>query len=410
MAKKSIKNTTFDTSDSKAAFLQAMDLFDDDPTIQKMDIEEEFVPTSSVVWDNVLRLKGIPRGGRVIQIHGKEHGGKSTLCYSIVKSYQSFTDKPVVIFDFESTATPEYLRKVGVNLERGALGLFKPNSVEECIKKTIAFMKAGVKVFVFDSVPRMKSQVDEKDVMSGAAFKATYGSHAKALNAFFDILLPYAQQNDCVLIMVNQIRARIEATNEAMMAAKYPSITNLNYVLPGGYAMKFVPSLTVEVNVQKAFRAGGGEDDFDIEPGDNKGDYVATKVKVRVLKNKVTMGGYREFHLWLRPGYGLDDRISVRELARKYKLIFNKGRKWIVGSEDDPIATYDSKDEAVRDLVIDQNPAVLAKLRQMVVDAINNDSNIAVTSFTQTELANVDASFSNDQTSTVSFDDDEEFS
>ena len=216
MAKKSLKNAQFST-DTRTAFLQALELIGDDPTVTKLDVEEEFVPTGSIVWDHVLQLKGIPRGGRIIQIHGKEHGGKSTLTYNICRGYQKATGQPVCIFDFEGTATGEYLKANGVQTDRDSLVLFKENSVENCIKKTITFMKAGVKLFIFDSIPRMKSMIDEKEILSGQAFKATYGGHAKSMNLFFDTLLPYAQQYDCVFIMVNQIRARIEQSMEAQI-------------------------------------------------------------------------------------------------------------------------------------------------------------------------------------------------
>ena len=407
MAKKSLKNAQFST-DNKVAFLQALDLFGDDSTVSKLDVEEEFTPTGSIVWDQVLRLKGIPRGGRIIQIHGKEHGGKSTLTYNICKGYQKATGQPVCIFDFEGTATGEYLRLNGVNTERDALVLFRENSVENCIKKTITLMKAGVKLFIFDSIPRMKSQIDEKEILSGQAFKASYGTHAKSMNMFFDVLLPYAQQYDCVFIMVNQIRARIEQSMEAQLAVKYATITNPNYQLPGGWAVKFYPSLTIEVSVGKALRAGGGETDWDIEPGDNKGGYVATRIKVRVMKNKVTMGGYREHILYLRPGLGLDDNISVRELAHKYKLIQNKGRKYIVGLEANPIVTYESKDEAIQDLVIDQNPTVLAKLRQLVISAIESDNDAFKAEISADERDIVEAT-DHVVTTQVKFEDEDDF-
>ena len=241
------------------------------------------------------------------------------------------------------------------------------------IKQTVTFMKAGVKLFIYDSIPRMKSMIDEKEIMNGAAFKQTVGLHARTMQNFFDVLLPWAIKYDCLFLMVNQIRARIEMTNEAMMAAKYPSITNLNYTLPGGKAAQFASSLSIEVNAMKAFRAGGHDDPFVLEPGDNKGDYVATKIKIRIIKNKATTGGYREFHLWLRPGLGLDDWISVRELARSYGLIFNKGKAWIVGTEEDPIATYGSKQEAIDSLVVEPDLEVLSRLKKIVAEAIEED-------------------------------------
>ena len=414
MAARRLK-VTESSSDPQSAFLRALDALGDDPTLVRLDVDEEFVPTGSIIWDHVLQLRGIPNGGRVIQIHGKEHGGKSTLCYSICKSYQIATGQPACIFDFEGTATGEYLRKNKVDTARDKLVLFKNCSIEAAVQKSLLMMQAGVKLFVYDSVPRMKSMVDEKEIMNGGAFKSKIGSHARVMGDFFDLILPYAQRYNCTIIMVNQIRSRIDGSREGQQAAKYSTITNLNYVLPGGFVMRFVPSLTIEVNVGKAIRAGGGDEKvngpWDIEPGENKGDvYVATKIKIRVLKNKVTMGGYRGHHLYLRPGIGIDDNISIRELAHHYKLInYDKSlRKWVVGTSENPIIMYDTKDEAVRDLVIDQNPAVLARLRVLVVQAIEADQDGFITEPSVDELSAVDSEFGEPvRTTTVEFDDEE---
>ena len=124
------------------------------------------------------------------------------------------------------------------------------------------------------------------------------------------------------------------------------------------------------------------------------------------MKNKVTMGGYREHTLYLRPGHGLDDNISIRELAHKYKLIQNKGRKYIVGLESNPIATYDNKEEAIRDLVIEQNPTVLAKLKQLVIAAIENDNEAFRTEITAEERNMVEGDSPN--VTTLKFDDEDD--
>ena len=173
--------------------------------------------------------------------------------------------------------------------------------------------------------------------------------------------------------------------------------------------MRFIPSLTIEVNVAKALRAGGGESDWDIEPGENKGNnYVATRINVRVLKNKVTMGGYRAGVLYLRSGLGLDDNISIRELAHHYKLISYVGRKYVIGLESDPIIIYDSKDAAIRDLVIEQNPIVLSKLRELVVAAVENDQHGFSIQPSEEDLASSDEDFYQKISAKVAFDDEDQ--
>jgi hypothetical protein len=210
--------------------------------------------------------------------------------------------------------------------------------------------------------------------MTGDAFKASVGTHARAMARFYDIILPYAAQYDACLVMINQHQARIDSSMEAQLAAKYPSMTNHNYVLPGGLATRYVPSVSVEVNIAKAYRAGGADDDFLFEGTDDaKGAFIVNKVKVRVLKNKATSGGFKEAVIWIRPGKGVDDWISVRELARHYELIAPMGRKWRVGTEDNPIVIYENKDQALRELIKEPDYKVLNKLRELLVQRIRED-------------------------------------
>ena len=367
-----IKQKDFTGVDVKSRFLEALNqLPTEDYQVLKVGVQEQFVSSGSIVIDEVLRLKGIPHRGRVVSIHGREHGGKSTISYCMLASHQKHTGEPAVIFDFEGTCSLDYLELNGVDVSSDMLTVRRPESIERCVKESLMFMKAGVRFFIFDSIPRMKNAFDEKEIMSGEAFKASVGRHAKDLSMFFDAILPYAAKYDACLVMINQIRARIEASMEAQSAVKYPSITNLPYILPGGNSVRYVPSVTLEVNVAKAFRAGGADDDFLFEGSEEvKGDFLVTKIKVRVLKNKATMGGYRESTLWVRPGHGVDDWISVRELARHYDLISNKG---VVGDPDNPIITYQSKAQAVRCLVDEPDLNVLEKLKALVIQKIRED-------------------------------------
>lgn len=379
-----LKSKEFTGVDVKSRFLEALNqLPSENHQVLRKDIVEQFVPSGSIVIDEVLRLKGIPHRGRVITLHGKEHGGKSSISYCFLASHQKHTGEPGVIFDFEGTCSFDYLEALGVDISEDMLSVRRPASIERCVQEALMLMKAGVRFFIFDSIPRMKNVYDEKEIMSGDAFKASVGKHARDMQSFFDAILPYAAKYDACLVMVNQIRARIESSMEAQLAQKYASITNLNYVLPGGNSVRFVPSVTLEVNVAKAFRAGGGDDDFLFEGTDEaKGDFLVTKIKIRVLKNKATMGGYRESALWIRPGKGVDDWISVRELARHYDLITNKGRSWIVGDPDKPLATYDNKDRALRCLVKEPDYALLSKLRDLVIKRLREDKDGFATTLT----------------------------
>ncbi len=381
--------------------LKARGELDDDYKVLKSDDEEVLIPYDMLVYDHVLRLRGIGMRGRVSQVHGAFGASKSTSIYKMIANFQRFTGEPAAIYDFERTGTISYLKSMGVDTSEGMLFFKQPDSVEDSQQDAIRLMLAGVRMFVFDSIPRMKSKVAVKDILSGAAFKADFATHARVMAKFYDNMLPHLAEFNGHFMMVNQIRDRIEEGNDAKNAQKYPTFTNLPYTLPGGLACRHTPAVMIENKVAKSVKPGpidlyssGTKDDFIIEPAtsDTKDLEVATRVRVRALKNKVGGGGYRQGFIWIRPTGigkvpGQDENLSIRELARAYGLIdYHASKKWFVGTSlEDAIATYKTKEEAIQDLVIDENPEVLNKLSVLVANVIDADQS---TRFADTSVDN----------------------
>jgi RecA/RadA recombinase len=358
---------------------------DEKPDYQVLtsDWVDELVPYGLIVFDSVLGLGGISRHGRVTQVHGNEGVGKSTFTYVVAKNYQQFTGEPLGIFDFEGTCTPSYLTQMGVDM--AMVRLIQPNSTEKAIQDTVQLLQEGCRYFIYDSIPSMKSMIDKKDIDSGKAFRANYGRHAQTMTRFFDLLSPYMKQYDGHMLMINQTRARIDDSMEAKYANDY-SFTNLTYTLPGGRICRFMPSVMIELRMAKDVKplepgdASPGrpdKDPFVVPPAtpQTEGKSLWNRVRARTLKNKVTGAGYREGFIWVEPGKGINDNMSVRELAREYGYITNSGAKYYVGkSKEEAIAGYPSKEAAIEDLVVKENPDVLAKLKELVAEAIRNDS------------------------------------
>jgi len=66
--------------------------------------------------------------------------------------------------------------------------------------------------------------------------------------------------------------------------------------------------------------------------------------------------------------------MSIRELACVYNLVAYQNPTWYVGTSlNDAIITYHNKRELVEDLVVRQNPEILAKLKGLVADALAKD-------------------------------------
>lgn len=356
-------------------FLKAKKAKSDDWRVQKVNQEDELVPFNMLSLDYGLALYGMARGGMVYQIHGDEGSSKSSLSYAINRNYQRATGEPVALFDFERTTTSHYLRAIGVDEEMAFVK--RPDSIDDAVKDAVDLIGQGVRMFTFDSIPRMRSKVELADIKSGKAFNVQPGTHARAIQQFYDLLLPYIAEADGTLLMVNQTRSRIEMTNDAAAAAKgYETVTNLNYSLPGGRANRFAIGVMMEMKNVKAWRPGKVEDEFLLEPEALRGeDYLANEVRIRTLKNKVSGTGYRESRVWTRPGLGLDENISIRQYARDLGLIKNHGKRWFVGKDvNSAIHVYDDKKSAVEDLVINQNPEILQQLKDLIVQTVKGDS------------------------------------
>lgn len=350
--------------------------------------EEVVFPTGSIVLDDVLRLRGIPFNGRLIHIHGNPHGGKSTIGYGCIRQYQrsNIGTGYVAIWDWEKTCTPMYLRGLGVDTSK--VQIFRPNNTREALKDAYLLAKSGVRLHMIDSIAMIQNAAEAKEILNGDALKARVGSHAKMVSEFFTEYMAIAADLDLSTIAINQTRARIDTSSEGQRAMKYPSMTNLAYDLPGGRKPRFLASIMLEVDIAKEVYGAKDEEWYLMEPIPKvKTNPIVNKVNLRVLKNKVNDGGFRKGTIWIRPGRGVDDWISVRELASNYDLItYVAGKGYRVGSEDDPIKFYKDKDEARTALVLNPDMDVLTRLREQVSAAVLGDNDGSKTTLTTEDM------------------------
>jgi RecA/RadA recombinase len=367
-------------------FLAARKAEKPDYQVLTADFVDELVPYDLITFDSVLGLGGVKRHGFVSQVHGDEGVGKSTLTYQIAANYQRRTGEPMGVFDFEGTGTPAYLEKIGCDMEM--VKFIQPDCMEDAVNDTLELIDSGCRFFIYDSIPWINMMVDRKDIKSGKAWRASFGKQALTMDKFFKTLHPYVKRADGHMMMVNQTRSRIDNSREAEYATDY-SYTNKTYQLPGGRISRFTPSTMIEMRMVKEVKPydgrdgqGPDKDPFIIEPENesNAGHPCVNRVRVRSLKNKVTGAGFREGFIWVRPAThptpGIDNLMSIRELARDYGFIYNKGAKWLIGDPEteDIITTYPNKVAAIEDLAVKRNPEVHAKLGDLLAAKIKSDT------------------------------------
>jgi RecA/RadA recombinase len=184
-----IEPRNLSTEQRRELFLKAQGEMSGDWRVVKQNETEELVPFNSLTLDHILRLYGMARNGTVYQVHGDEGAGKSTVSYAVNREYQKNTGEPVAIFDFERTTKSWYLRAMGI--DESMAFVKRPDSIEDAIKDAIHLMGQGVRMFTFDSIPRMRSKVDVAEIKNGNAFKVQPGTHARSIQQFYDIMLPH---------------------------------------------------------------------------------------------------------------------------------------------------------------------------------------------------------------------------
>ena len=352
---------------------------EDQDTIIPNDFVERSFPTESIVINNVLGIKEIPMHGRMVQVHGEEHTGKSTLLYTFAAAYQKVWGRPVMVWDLEGQLVPEYLWNCGMNPDPAFTQLRMPTDINDVLRITCEhLLDKTVDYFIFDSVAWLLPETTMKEIRANKALNFTVGEQAKLVKKFLQILVPRARRADAALHFVNQQSAIIPQNTKEAMAMKYASITSWNHTITGGKAARYTPSLMLVTAKGKAFEGAGDDEEWLFPTGEGKAgagrSWDVNKTQLRIVKNKINDGGYREYCIYIRPGGGIDDWISVRELAKHYDLISKISGGYAVGKVECPLATFKTKAQAIDALVLRQDMSLLLPLRALTVDAIEADN------------------------------------
>ena len=75
----------------------------------------EVIPTGAIALDIALGIGGLPRG-RVVEVHGPESSGKTTVALHAIASAQAAGGIAAFI-DAEHALDPEYAARLGVDID-----------------------------------------------------------------------------------------------------------------------------------------------------------------------------------------------------------------------------------------------------------------------------------------------------
>ena len=270
-------------------------------SIMKMGANEgekvEAIPSGSLALDLALGIGGYPRG-RVVEIYGPEASGKTTLALHAVGSVQKAGGTAAFI-DAEHALDAAWARTCGVNTDDMLIS--QPDNGEQALEITDTLVRSGaVDLVVIDSVAALVPKAE----IEGEMGDAHMGLQARLMSQALRKLTGTVSKTGTTIIFINQLREKI-----GVMFGNPETTT-------GGKALKFYASIRLDVRP--------------IEPIKNGTEIIGRRVKVKVVKNKVSPPfRIAEMEILASEGIskegGLIDMGIVTAVVTKYGAWINYG-------------------------------------------------------------------------------------
>lgn len=324
---------TVDAEDRKRAIEIAMQQIDKqfgEGTIMFMGenkhMDLEHISTGSLMLDLALGIGGLPKG-RIIEVYGAESSGKTTLCLHAVAEAQKAGGMAAFI-DVEHALDPVYARALGVDVDN--LLVSQPDTGEQALEIIETLVRSGaIDIVVLDSVAAMATKAE----IDGEMGDAHVGVQARLMSQAMRKLTAIIGKTNCVAIFINQIREKIG------VLYGNPETT------PGGRALKFYASVRIDV------RKG--------EPLKNGSEIIGSRVKCKVVKNKVAPP-FKTAEFDMIFGEGISKIGEIIDCAVEFNIIKKSG-SWF--SYDD-MKIGQGKDK-VKDF-LKENPQICEEIEKKV--------------------------------------------
>lgn len=270
------------------------------PEISTLDSEDspcvvaEWASTGCLVLDYIMG-DGLPVG-RIVEIYGEPSSGKSLIAAQVAARAQDEYDATVVYIDTETAVSIPMIQEVGVDVSK--LIYASPDTMEEVFSILEEAIKAndkgGLLLMIWDSIAATSIKME----MEKNYGEATVGTHARFMSQGLRKLTRYISKNNCVLLLINQTRAKIGV----MYGDKVATF--------GGAAVPFHSSIRLYLDVGKKIKVGKS--------------VIGIEMGARVTKNKVAMP-FREARLPVYFGHGIDDELATLYYLQDNDIVTTSG-------------------------------------------------------------------------------------
>lgn len=310
----------------------------------------QVISTGSLSLDSSLGVWGFPRG-RVIELYGKEHSGKTSIALSAAGNCQR-NGGNVVFIDVEQALDPLFAMQNGANYAK--LLHMKPSSgeeamniVDECLKTNC---EQGFPVYDMIVVDSVAALVTEGQIDSDVG-KVEVAIGARLLSQTLRKITPFV--HGCVVIFINQMRDK-----PGVMFGSHEDT-------PGGRALKYYSS--VRCNISKAgalyLTDTGNIVDYNTNNKGKKIKEVGRTVKVTIDKNKVAPKGMPATFDYVE-NIGIVRNKELAQIGLDYGYIEQSGARYSLGN--DKFHGFDNLAEHFLD-----NVTAETKLLEFVKQAVN---------------------------------------
>lgn len=299
-------------------------------------------------------LGGIPHN-RTTMIHGKKHGGKTTLAKKAVASVQqSMPDQTAVWVDVEDTYDETWAGKLGVDNEK--LLVVKPDTGEDAVDITVAMVQAKeTSLVVVDSLAGL---LPYKEAEGSAEDEAIPGLQAKLITRMLRrvtgaMIAERKRDHYVTLLVLNQHRAKIGGWSPTGDPRK----------LPGGEALGHFTSVEIHVKNKENVDKNSGE------LKDNEHSFVIEKNKHNA---GLRSGEYRllrrdDSELGLSEG-DVDDAGTMLAFAKKLGWYSGGGKGGFMLEFGDTSEHFPNGEAAVK--MMYENRELYEELRMQLI--VNN--------------------------------------
>ena len=262
------------------------------------------MPTGSFGLDKASGIGGYPKG-RIIEIFGPEHSGKTTLAIHAMAECQK-AGGTVAFIDVEHALDFIYAAAIGVDTDE--LIIAYPENAEQAFDIAVDLIDGGeCDLIVLDSVAALVPKAEIEASME----KNHVGLQARTVGQGVRKVVAGMHKNETTFIFINQLRMKI-----GVMFGNPET-------RPGGKALDFAASMMLDIRKAAGDKiTEGGEDNI-----------IGYKTKVRITKNKCggMPGAKVEFNvMW---GSGIDYAAEMFDAAVGADVVEQSGSYYSYAGE-----------------------------------------------------------------------------